>query len=143
MDRRSDSKSEEDVLRAFADLFDETLEEDPDDIDNALRQFGYDPAAIGKAMKAAAEQALQKSPLDWRNRAREDIERERAQIDSFTAPLAAGREKLLTWISDLLEQVKQQHGQQAVAHFRNLEEVTDEDLADLAAELQYLLSRKD
>ena len=42
----------------------------------------------------------------------------------------------------LIAQVQQLHGQEAIAHFRNLEEVTDEDLADIAAELQHLLSEE-
>lgn len=45
-------------VRAIANLFDEIEPETPEEIDEVLREAGYNPDAIGKKMKAAAEKAL-------------------------------------------------------------------------------------
>lgn len=146
MERRNKDKkdkSEQEVLHAFADLFDEVLDEDIEDVDTALQALGYDPATIEKKMKNVAEQALARSPLDWRNRARQGIQREQERLASFSAHFGQARAQVKQQIAELLEQAKRVHGEEAVAHFRNLEELTDEDLADVAEELMYLLSKQD
>jgi hypothetical protein len=143
MEHRNERRTEEELLHAFADLFDEVMEEDPEEIDAALEELGYDPTEIGKKMKAVAEQALAESPLNWRNRARQAMEREKRRLTSFGTQLDRTRAQVLEVVSNLLAQAEHVHGTQAVAHFRNFNEMTDEDLADLAEELEYLLSEQD
>jgi len=58
----------EDLVRAFADLFDEIEPETPEEIDAVLREAGYDPDEVGARMEAVAERALVDSPLNWRTR---------------------------------------------------------------------------
>ena len=43
MDRRNEDKTEADVLHTFSNLFDEVLEDDLEELDAALRAYGYDP----------------------------------------------------------------------------------------------------
>jgi len=51
-------ETSEDLVRAFADLFDEIEPETPEEIDAVLREAGYDPDEVGARMKAVAERAL-------------------------------------------------------------------------------------
>ena len=81
MDRRNEDKTEADVLHTFSNLFDEVLEDDLEELDAALRAYGYDPDAVAKKMKAVAKQGLQDSPLNWRNQTRQAIDQERARLD--------------------------------------------------------------
>ena len=52
-------KTSEDLVRAFADLFDEVEPETPEEVDVALREAGYDPDQVAARMKAVAQEALE------------------------------------------------------------------------------------
>jgi len=55
-------KTSEDLVRAFADLFDEVEPETPEEVDAALREAGYDPDQVAARMKAVAQEALKWPP---------------------------------------------------------------------------------
>jgi hypothetical protein len=133
-------ETNEDLTQAFARFFDvdtdepETVEE----IDAGLRELGYDPDEVGVRMKAAAERALADSPLNWRNRAQKELEDERVKIGRFTVACPDNRLGLIGAIQRLAGQAPGQ----AVYANRNLESMTDEDLASLLSDLEYLITQK-
>lgn len=138
MKKRRHVETSEDLVRAFANLFDEVAPETPEEIDAELCEAGYDPDKIGARMQAVAGQALANSPLNWRSRAQRELEDERARIAGFAATSLRSRAEVIVAIKQL---VAQSGGQMVYAH-RNLESETDEDLASLLAELEYLASRR-
>ena len=139
MKKRKSIETSEDLVRAFADLFDEVEPDTPEEIDAVLREAGYDPDEIGVRMKAAAEKALANSPLNWRNRAQKELEDEQTRIARFTTARPGNRAGLIEAIKRLAGQVP---GQVAYA-YRSLALMTDEDLASLLSDLEYLASQKD
>lgn len=56
--KKTPIKTSAEFLRAIANLFDEIEPETPEEIDEVLREAGYDPDEIGKRMKAVAEKTL-------------------------------------------------------------------------------------
>lgn len=57
--KRRPIKTSGDLVRVFANLFDAIEPESPEEIDQVLREAGYDADAVGARMKAAAEQVTQ------------------------------------------------------------------------------------
>ena len=64
MNKRRSPATEEELVHAFADLFDEVGLDTPEEIDAALREGGHDPDTIAARMKSVAERALARSPLN-------------------------------------------------------------------------------
>ena len=141
MNKRRPPATEEELVHAFADLFDEVGPETPEEIDAALREEGHDPDTIAARMKSVAERALARSPLNWRNRAQQELEAERSKLDKVTPILRHGRGEIIAAIQQLLSRL--QAHQLAPAHaYRNFDQATDEDLSSLLAELEYLVAGK-
>lgn len=141
MNKRQPPATEEELVHAFADLFNEVEPETPEEIDAVLREGGHDPDTIAARMKSIAERALARSPLNWRNRAQREVEAERSKLDKVTPIVRRGRGEMITAIQQLLSRL--QAHQLAPAHaYRNFDQATDEDLASLLAELEYLVAGK-
>ncbi len=141
MNKRQPPVTEEELVHAFADLFDEVEPETPEEIDAVLRDGGHDPDTIAARMKSIAERALARSPLNWRNRAQQELEAERSKLDRVTPIPRRGRGEIIAAIQQLLSRL--QARQLAPAHaYRNFDQATDEDLASLLAELEYLVGGK-
>jgi hypothetical protein len=141
MNKRQPPATEEELVHAFADLFDEVGPETPEEIDAALREGGHDPDTVAARMKSIAERALARSPLNWRNRAQQELEAERSRLDNVTPILRRGRGEIIAAIQQLLSRL--QAHQLAPAHaYRNFDQATDEDLTSLLAELEYLVAGK-
>jgi hypothetical protein len=79
MNKRRPPATEEELVHAFADLFDEVEPETPEEVDAVLREVGHDPDTIAARMKSIAERALARSPL---NRAQQELEAERSKLES-------------------------------------------------------------
>lgn len=138
MSKRNPIQTSQDLVLAFADLFDELEPETPEEVASVLRDTGHDPDDVGARMKAVAEQALAKSPFNWRSRAQRELQAERERLAGFAMPALRSRVEIIAAIKRLVAQFG---GQMAYAH-RNLESETDEDLASLLADLEYLASQK-
>ncbi len=138
MKKRKQIETSEELVRVFADLFDELAPETIEEADAELRSAGYDPAEVGTRIEAAAKRALAESPLNWRTRAQRELETERARISGRGEPAQRSRTELMAAINQVLQQFG---GQLAYAH-RNLESETDEDLASLLEQLEYLASQQ-
>jgi hypothetical protein len=141
MNKRRPPATEEELVHAFADLFDEVGPETPEEIDAALREEGHDPDTIAARMKSVAERALARSPLNWRNRAQQELEAERSKLDKVTPILRRGRGEIIAAIQQLLSRL-QTHQLAPAYAYRNFDQATDEDLSSLLAELEYLIAGK-
>ena len=141
MNKRQPPATEEELVHAFADLFNEVEPDTPEEIDAVLREGGHDPDTIAARMKSIAERALARSPLNWRNRAQQELEAEKSKLDNVTPIVRRGRGEMITAIQQLLSRL---HAHQlAPAHaYRNFDQATDDDLASLLAELEYLVAGK-
>jgi hypothetical protein len=141
MNKRRPPATEEELVHTFADLFDEVGPETPEEVDAILREGGHDPDTIAARMKSIAERALARSPLNWRNRAQQELEAERTKLDRVTPVARHDRSEIIAAIQQLLSRL--QAHQLAPAHaYRNFDQATDEDLASLLAELEYLAAGK-
>ena len=75
------------------------------------------------------------------DRAQREVEAERSKLDKVTPIVRRGRGEMITAIQQLLSSL--QAHQLAPAHaYRNFDQATDEDLASLLAELEYLVAGK-
>lgn len=136
MSGRRTIKTSKDLLQVLADLFDEIGPETPEEIDATLREAGYDPDQVGARMAAAAERAIAQSPLNWRNRARQEREAAERKLSGFDSRAPQRRNDLLAEIRRLGDLLGPR---QAVAvQYRNLDDIPDGDLESLLADLQYL-----
>jgi hypothetical protein len=140
VNKRRSIETNEDLLRAFADFL-----EDPDpltteEIDAALCEAGYNPDEVGARIEISAKQALARSPLNWRNRARAEIEHQRERIATIQKEQSiaeAPRNK--TSLVKAIEELAQTATRKVALAHRDLESHTEEDLATLLAELQFLV----
>jgi hypothetical protein len=141
MNKQQPPATEEELVHAYADLFNEVEPETPEEIDAVLREGGHDPDSIAARMKSIAERALARSPLNWRNRAQQELEAEKRKLDSVTPIVRRRRGEMITAIQQLLSRL---HAHQlAPTHaYRNFDQATDDDLASLLAELEYLVAGK-
>lgn len=136
--RPPETYEDEDLVRVFADLFDEIEPQTPEDVDTVLREAGYDPDKIGARIQTLAEQALANSPLNWRKRAPEELAQARAQLDDFVSTTPRSRSEIIAALRQIIAQLGAKKSKLAAAYFRNLEQATDDDLASLLVELEYL-----
>lgn len=134
MKKRNLIQTSEDLVLAFASLFDELEPQTPEEVVSTLHNAGLDPDEVGARMESTAKQALAESSLNWRNRAQRELEVERERAAKLGAPESRSRVEIIDAIKRL---VAQSGTQMAYAH-RNLESETDEDLASLLVDLEYL-----
>ena len=134
-------ETSKDLVEAFASLFDEVEPETPEEIDAVLREAGHDPREVATRMKAIAEKAIADSPLNWRERAKKDLPVALARLRQLSSTVTRERSEIVKAIQELIAQLGAE-GQPAYAHFRNLDTVSDEDLASLLADIEYLSSQQ-
>ncbi|HML23356.1 MAG TPA: hypothetical protein PKD09_17000 [Aggregatilinea sp.] len=136
MNDRKPIENTEDLVNAVDDLIENTLTESLEEADAFLIERGLDPDEIGRRFEQLAQQALSASPLHWKNRARAEIDRKRDQLNRRQRSNSLSRDDMLNAIRNLQRALARQAP--ARAYYRNLEEVTDEDLAGILAELEFL-----
>lgn len=126
----------EELVEAIEDLLDQLLLSDDEEANMFLREQGLDPEDIGKKIQAAAIEALATSPLNWRNRARGEKEKAQAKLEKPSKRKQFTRSQLL----EAIERLRSQLGtdKATAVFFRNFQELKDEELADILAELEYL-----
>lgn len=133
-------ETDQDLINALADLFDEVNKNatfSEEEVDITLREAGYDPEQVVKNMQTIADQALANSPLNWRNRAPKELKEAKAKLQAMSTDRPLNKVELKKSIQQLLDQLSNPQ-KQAFAHFRNFESMSDEDLASLLNELEFL-----
>ncbi len=141
MKNRKPPATDAELMSSINKLFDEVEPESPEEIDAILQKAGYDPQQVAARMKAVADNALVASPLDWRNRAPQKIQQERARLDSFVSSAPRSRADMVAAIQKLAAGLGSSRSF-AGAYHRSFEEASDEDLASLLAELEYLTTQQ-
>ena len=134
-------RTDKELLDAINQLFSEVEPETSEDVDAIVKAVGYDPDLFATRMEAVAKRFAADSPLNWRNKAREELELERQRLETHTAARKGTRTALQDQIRDLLAQFSD-NPNVAFAHHRNLDKASDEDLASLIEELEYLIGDK-
>src|SRR5712691_2596205 len=141
MSERRPPATEDELIRAFTDLFDAVEPETPEEIQTTLRDTGYDPDSVAARMQAIVARAIENSPLNWRNRAQEELESEKARLETMASPQPHNRADIINSIKQLLTGLL--HPQFELAtHFRNFDRATDEDLVSLLADFEYLVAQQ-
>ena len=137
-------ETEQDLIDALAELFEQgELGESIDEVDEELRAAGLDPAEVGSKLAKVADEAYRASPAYWRQRAEGERKaaQERLKLRSKTRT-GVDRDELIRQIGEIVSRSpKLGEALRVQAHFRNFDVATDEDLADLLDELQFLESQ--
>lgn len=129
-------QSTEDLVNAIDDLIENAMMESLEEANAFLIEQGLDPDKIGKEFEQLAQQALSESPLHWKKRARAEIEQKREQLNKRLKISSLSRDEMLKAIRDLQRTLG--GASPAIAYYRNFEEVSDEDLAGILTELEFL-----
>lgn len=140
MTKRKRIETSEDLVHILADLFNEVSPKTSEEIDDELREAGYDPDEVAEHMKSVAERAIANSPFNWRNQ-RQELADERARLERSTLPPGKSRIQLIEAIKQMLAQLGG-NAKLIQAYYRNFEEMSDEDLASLQSELEFLISQQ-
>jgi predicted metal-dependent hydrolase len=109
-----------------------------EEIEDELRDVGLEPDEVGARMQAAVEEALAKAHRERREEAAKELAEERARMAEARWSQPRGRAEIIAAI----EHLSAQFGGQVRYAYRNLESETDEDLASLLEDLEYLASRQ-
>lgn len=133
---RKAPETEEELLDAFWDLLGEVVPDTEKEIDTFLKASGYEPKDLNNQAEYAFQKALETSPLDWRNRARYELNAAKARFArQDTKPSRSREESIAT-----LQMLQQRFGSAMAAHFRNinLDNISDEDLESILDEYEFL-----
>lgn len=118
------------ILDSFIDLDPTT----PEEIDNELLSIGLNPDEMDERIENIVRDALARSPFNWRVKERVKIEEERRRYRQVEQQERLSRADIVYQIQQLFSK----HGGQFAAAHRNLNEVSDEDLASLLSQLKFL-----
>src|SRR2546428_2956461 len=102
MSERRPPTTEEELIRAFTDIFNAVEPETPEEIQTTLRDAGYDPDNVAARMQAIAARAIKNSPLNWRNRAQVELESEKARLETIPSSQPGNRADIVNSIKQLL-----------------------------------------
>jgi hypothetical protein len=139
---RRPPQTDDELVRVFDYLFDQTEPQTSEEVDAVLRDAGYDPDKLAARIHDLAQRALAESPLNWRNRARGQYEEALAQLRRYLSTARGDRTEILGAIDQVLAQLPLWQRESLTAHFRTLDQATDADLATLLGELEYLSTKK-
>ena len=142
MDKQNASNTDNEFLERVAKFLAEVESESLEEVRAALQEAGYDPKAIERQAIDLLDKLQSRSPFDWRNRSRSEIEAERTRVAAITANTKRqNRASYLEQIQQLAKELGGEGSQLVTAH-RNFEEATEEDLASLLADLEYLAGKR-
>ncbi len=140
MNSRKPPATEVELMHTLIELFNEVEPESEEEVDEVIREAGFDPKDVGTRIKKAANLALANSPLNWRNRGQE-IAKERSRLAAAKPERPASRAGLLAAIQEKLTQFGGNQPALMTA-YRNLDEATETDLASLLDQLDYLIGQQ-
>jgi hypothetical protein len=110
------------------------------DVDQVLKSVGYSPEEVGKKYLSVARQAMGKSPHNWRHQAAIDLAKAKESFNQ-SAPISKTRRTRSELIGAISSLISEQRLKVAPA-FRNLTDLTDDDLESLLRQLEYLVKQK-
>lgn len=144
MTERKPIRSEEELAEAFDQLFSEIPSpRSRTEIDKYIIEAGIDPDEFGLQIKESAIEALQTSPLNWRNQQTQaEIKEARAQLDKIGKIAKQDRSRLLELIDNALEKLNISNPNLAPVHYRNKSDLSEEDLTSLLQELVFIAEKE-
>jgi len=137
MSTRKGPRTDRELVEAFEHLLYDHEPETPEEVDAFLRSEGLDPETIVANGRAFVQKALASSPLNWRSHVSER-QTAKEELAAHEVSPTLSRDDLLATVKKLLSGLSPQQIAQTGVRYRNLEEVTDDDLRSLLAELEYL-----
>lgn len=143
MNKKRQIETEQDLVDALEEFaYDVGEDETLNDVDEELKTLGYDPHAVKIRYQELASQAIASSPLDWRNRAGNEIAKAREKLGLMSNPelRALDKPSLVESIRQTLKRLGYSDPSLVPAQYRNFEQATESDLASLLQHLEYLLS---
>ena len=134
------NKTYRDYLLSLVSLLNTTKEIPTDDTNEVLIEAGYNPDEIGRKFQAIANKASEKSPHNWRKRARVEHEEAKSSFRNTSQLNSTGssRSELLEKINNLLTREKLN----IAPVYRNLTAETDEDLESFLRQLEYIIAQR-
>ncbi|MBK7781774.1 MAG: hypothetical protein IPJ58_13600 [Ardenticatenia bacterium] len=131
--------TEEELISAIDELLaDVRPPETVEEVETFLRECGYDSVDVAARMQALVDGLVAQSPLNWRNRAPQEMEAARAKREGVIVE-RSDRNGTIAAIKRLYTELSEGQRQFVpAALFRNLETASDSDLADLQGDLEYL-----
>ncbi|MBN1454314.1 MAG: hypothetical protein JW963_25075 [Anaerolineales bacterium] len=139
MDKNKPHKADEDIVREFDRLFDEIPEPSTDEeIENYLIDSGYN---IDDLKVKGLEFIRDLIANNWRFTTSDEIDKEATEINKIPLREDWERNRLLQAIRKASEILTQSGGEPVLA-FRNLENLTERDLASVLQELEYKANSK-
>ncbi|NMC61630.1 MAG: hypothetical protein GYA55_00530 [SAR324 cluster bacterium] len=140
MDENKSKKTDLDIASDFDRLFDQIPEPDSqEDVKAFLEENGYDIAKLKVDGLAFIDNLISSN---WRFADIKEIHKIARKIDEFPIHIGWDREKLTKAIQKLSATLNSNEVQTSLA-FRNLENLTDTDLATILQELEFKASLKD
>ena len=143
MNKKRPIEPEQDLINALEDFAYDVDEDNPIiDIDDELKNLGYDPGLIGRKFQVVASKALAASPLDWRNQAHFEIAEAREKLGRISRLdiKLLDEASLIEAIHLALKNLGYLEPAIIPARYRNFEEATENDLASMLQQLIYLSS---
>ncbi len=133
----------EDLLKALGDLFDELEPETPTEVDEVIREAGYEPDQVGTFFQKVAKHAFEVAVERQSDKARLDMAQALTKLEGSHKVIPEDRADKMALLKDLLLQIKTMGvGLPVGVKFRNYEEMSDIDLGSLIEELQYLIGKQ-
>ncbi len=134
MDNKNPNRTDSDILKDFESLFGDIPEpETPEEIETYLVDAGYDIDALKAEGLRLANELIEGN---WRFVLPDEIEAATLSINNTPIRTGWKRDRLISAIQHIIDVLHQQRRQTGFA-FRNLEELTDSDLASMLQELEY------
>ena len=107
-----------------------------------LRQAGFNPDEVAARINDVARQALRSSSEESKASARKEMEDDRTELEQMPSVPLRGREGVMKAISRLVASMARADPNWVPStEFRNLDQVTDADLAGILNELEFLASK--
>jgi len=112
-----------------------------EEVREELEAWGIDPDGVGRRFQAAAERILGTGEPEWMDQARSDLARDRSELATATRPSddrtgSLMRDETVNAILALRSRLPA--GTAAALHYRELNDLSDEDLREQLRELQFL-----
>ena len=130
-------ETEEELLDAFLALLSEAAPDTEEEVDAFLVERGYNLEELNARAERVFKPALETSPLNWRNRARQGVRESRKKRAEHTRRRRFTRAENLAFI----QAVQLRPG--TAAHFRNadLDGMSEDDLQSMRDDLEFLQSK--
>ena len=138
---RKSLETEAELLDAFWDLLSDGAPETEEEVQAFLVERGYNLEELNARAERVLKPALETSPLDWRNRARQEMDEVKKRWAGRTRGRHFTRQENITAIKSMPEH----RGAAAGAYFRNsdFDSLSDEELQEIRDELEFLQANDD